>query len=97
MKSNVKIMLLGIAVMILGIYTGIVFIGYLGLIIMIIGFLVVLFGFLSPDHHEDITDKTYDILFNQKEKSIKTVACPKCGKEHKEVYTSCPWCGYKEK
>ena len=88
MKSNVKYMLLGIAVMLLSIYIGIVFIGYLGLIIMIIGFLVVLFGFLSPDHHEDITDK---------EKSIKTVACPKCGKEHKEVYTSCPWCGYKEK
>lgn len=97
MKSNVKIMLLGIAVMILGIYTGIVFIGYLGLIIMIIGFLVVLFGFLSPDHHEDIADKTYDILFEQKEKSIKETVCPKCGKAYKEIYTSCPWCGYKEK
>lgn len=105
MKSNVKYMLLGIAVMILGIYLRVIYIGYISnsfvrtiwFVLPIIGFLVVLFAFLFPDHHEDIADKTYDILFEQKEKSIKETVCPKCGKAYKEIYTSCPWCGYKEK
>lgn len=105
MKSKVKIMLLGIALMLFGIYFRCLFIGYLynffieliWIIFPIVGFLVILYGFFSENQQEELTPKIYSLLLKQKSDEEKSLICKKCGKEYKEVYTSCPWCGHKGK
>ena len=104
LKSKIKIMLLGIALMLFGIYFRGLFIGYLynffieliWIVFPIVGFLVILYGFFSEEPKEELNEKIYSILLEQKSNEEKTLICRKCGEEYKEVYTSCPWCGYKE-
>lgn len=105
MNSKIKIMLLGIAFMLFGIYFRCLYIGYLynffieliWIIFPIVGFLIILYGFFSKENKEDLIEKIYSILLKHRNNEEKSVICEKCGEKYKESYTSCPWCGYKEK
>ncbi len=95
MKSDIKIMLLGIAVMLLGFYI-IIGLGLIGIIFPIIGIVLVLYGFFSGRQTENLDEKIYNILLKREIKEEKDLVCKKCGETYKEGYTACPWCGYKE-
>ncbi|MBR6572609.1 MAG: hypothetical protein IKK77_02705 [Clostridia bacterium] len=95
MKSDIKIMLLGIAVMLLSIYTTLIF-QIIGFILLVVGIVVVLYGFFCEKHSKDLTEETYNLLLKREIREEKNLVCKKCGETYKEGYTSCPWCGYKE-
>ncbi len=99
MKSKVKVMLLGIAIMLLRAAIVIEANGFFPFLLNLVplaGFGLVLYGYFSKDEEEDLSEKTFEIVSEQKRKAEKDVVCPRCGKSYKESYNACPWCGYKE-
>lgn len=103
--SRIKIMLLGIALMLSGICLRCIFIGYeysffiemLWIILPISGLIAVFYGFFSEERQEEFIEKTYNLLLKQKEKEDENLlTCEKCGREYKNVYNSCPHCGFKK-
>ena len=98
-------MLLGIVLILFGIYLRTLYIEHLSGSFVefiytatpIIGIIVALYGFFRANPKEELTEKIYSILLEQKRVQEKALICKKCGQEYKESYTSCPWCGYKEK
>ena len=103
MKSNLKIMLLGIVFMISGVCVRCIYIGYLyntfielvWIILPIIGFVVFLFGFFDSERHDELTEKIYKMISDKQRKEEMKKTCEKCGETYAEGYSSCPWCGYK--
>lgn len=99
MRSKVKVMLLGIAIMLLRAAIFIGTDGFLPIVLNLVplaGFGLVLYGYFSKDEEEDLSEKTFEIVSEQKRKAEKDVVCPRCGKSYKESYNACPWCEYKE-
>ncbi len=99
MKSKVKVMLLGIAIMLLRAAIVIEANGFFPFLLNLVslaGFGLVLYGYFSKDEEEDLPEKTFEIVSEQKRKAEKDVVCPRCGKSYKESYNACPWCGFKE-
>ena len=62
----------------------------------LIGLVFCFIGLFSKEPKEDLIEEIRSIFLDQKRAEEKNSVCKKCGKEYKEGYTSCPWCGYKE-
>lgn len=72
MKSKVKVMLLGIAIMLLRAAIFIGTDGFLPIVLNLVpltGFGLVLYGYFSKDEEEDLPEKTFEIVSEQKRKA----------------------------
>lgn len=55
-----------------------------------------LYGFFAGDKRDDTLEEAYRVLLKLRDNSAKSVTCKKCGEEYKDLYTSCPKCGYND-